>query len=133
MPIMLPLTMIGFGYLIYQLFAGATLALPIALGVAAGFGASQLGCSPFTGFVLGVLASMAAITASQLAALKLSNPYARIALATLFAVPAALTGFSLAHALGVLVGTRGIVAGLVAAAACAAIAAYRMMRPALNL
>ncbi len=131
MPILLPLTMIGFGYLIYQLFAGATLALPIALGVAAGFGASQLGCSPFTAFVLGVIAFMAAITISQLAALKLTNPYARIALATLFAVPAALTGFSLAHALGVMVGTSGVFAGLIAAAACAAIATHRMMRPAL--
>jgi hypothetical protein len=131
MPILFPLTLIGFGYLIYQLFAGATLALPIALGVAAGFGASQLGWPPFTAFVLGVIAFMAVITASQLAALKLTNPYARVGLATLFAVPAALTGFSLAHALGVLVGTSGTVAGLIAAAACAAIAAHRLMRPAL--
>ncbi len=123
MPIMLPLTLIGFGYLIYQLFAGATLALPIALAVAAGFGASQLGCSPFIAFVLGVIAFMAVIAASRLATLKLTNPYARIALVALFAVPAALTGFSFAHALGVLVGTSGIVTGLIAAAACAAIAA----------
>src|SRR4051794_38734006 len=126
MPILLPLTLIGFGYLIYQLFAGATLALPIALGVAAGFGASQLGCLPFMAFVLGAVAFMAAIAASQLAALKLTNPYARITLVIVFAVPAALTGFSFAHALGVLVGTSGIVTGLIAAVACAAIAAHRL-------
>lgn len=131
MPIMLPLTMIGFGYLIYQLFAGATLALPLALGVAAAFGASQLGCAPFTAFIFGVVAFMAVMTASQLAALKLTNSYARIALATLFAVPAALTGFSLAHALGLLVGTSGIVAGVIGAAGCGAVAAQRLMRPAL--
>jgi hypothetical protein len=131
MPIMLPLTLIGFGYLIYQLFAGATWALPIALGVAAAFGASQLGCSPFMAFILGLAAFMAVITASQLAALKLTNPYARIGLVILFAVPAALTGFSFAHALGVMVGTSGIVSGLIAAAACAAISAHRLMRLAL--
>lgn len=131
MPMMLPLTMIGFGYLIYQLFAGATLALPIALGVAAAFGAHQLGCSPVTAFIVGVIAFMAVMTATKLAALKLSNPYARIALAALFAIPAALTGFSFAHALGVLVGTTGLVTGMIAAAACAAIAAQRVLRPAL--
>lgn len=131
MPILLALTMIGFGYLIYQLFASATLALPIAIGVAAGFGAHQLGCAPFTAFILGVIAFMAVVTASRLAALKLTDPYARIALALLFAVPAAFTGFSLAHALGVLVGTPGIVTGLIAAAVCAGIAAQRILRPAI--
>lgn len=131
MPILLPLTMIGFGYLIYQLFAGAALALPIALGMAAGFAASQLGFSPIIAFAFGVSAFMAVIAISRFAALKLTNPYARIALAILFAVPAALTGFSLAHAMGVMIGTGGVVAGVVAAAACAAIAAHRLMRPAL--
>lgn len=131
MPIMLPLTMIGFGYLIYLLFAGATMALPIALGVFAGFGAHQLGVAPLTAIILGFLAFMAVLTASKVAALKLASPYTRIALALLFAVPAALTGFSLARALGVLLGTTGIVFGLVGAAACAAIAAKRALHPAI--
>ena len=129
MPILLPLSLIGFGYLIYQLFAGATLALPIALGAAASFAAHQLGCTAFASFVLGVIAFMSVIAASRAAAPKLTNPYATIALALLFAVPAALTGYSLAHALGVLVGTTGIVVGVVAAIVCAAIAAERMLRP----
>ncbi|MBV9812525.1 MAG: hypothetical protein JO326_07230 [Acetobacteraceae bacterium] len=123
--------MIGFGYLIYKLFAGATLALPIALGFAAGLSASHLGFAPFTAFMLGVVAFMAVVAAGQLAALKLTNPTARIAVALLFAVPAALVGFSFAHALGVLVGTTGIVTGLIAAVACAAIAAQRVLRPAI--
>ncbi|UAK25308.1 hypothetical protein [Sphingomonas nostoxanthinifaciens] len=131
MPILLPLSLVGFGYLIYQLFAGATLALPIALGVAAGFAAHQLGCSTFASFVIGVIAFMGVIAASRVVALKLTKTYARITLALLFAVPAALTGYSLAHALGVVLGTTGIVAGLVAAMACAAIAAERMLRPAI--
>lgn len=131
MPIMLPLTLIGAGYLIYQIFAGATLALPIVLGVAAGFAAHQLGCTPSASFVIGVIAFMGVIAASRAAALKLTNPYARSALALLFAVPAALAGYSLAHALGVLVGTTGIVAGVIAAIACAAIAAKRMLHPAI--
>lgn len=131
MPILLPLSLIGFGFLIYQLFAGATLALPIALGVAAGLAAHQLGCSAFTSIAVGVVAFMGVIAASRAAALKLTNPHARVALAILFAVPAALTGYSFAHALGVLVGTTGIVAGAVAAVLCAAIAAQRMLRPAI--
>lgn len=131
MPILLPLSLMGFGYLIYQLFAGATLALPFALGVAAGLAAHQLGCSIFASFVIGVIAFMGVIAASRAAALKLTNPYARVTLVLLFAVPAALTGYSLQHALGVLVGATGIVAGAVAAVACAAIAAERMLRPAI--
>lgn len=130
MPIMLPLTLIGAGYLIYQLFAGATLALPIALGVAAGIGAHQLGCSVLASVIIGTIAFMGVIMASRVAALQLTNPYARVALAILFAPPAALTGYSLAHALGVLVGTTGMIAGVVAAAACATIAAQRVLRPA---
>ena len=131
MPILLPLTMIGFAYLIYKLFAGATLALPIALGFAAGLSASHLGFAPVTAFILGVATFMAVVAAGQLAALRLTDPTARIAVALLFAVPAALVGFSFAHALGVLLGTTGIVTGLIAAAACAAIAAQRVLRPAI--
>ncbi len=131
MPILLPLTMIGSGYLVYQLFAGATLALPLALGFAAGLSASHLGFSLFTAFLLGVGASMAVIAAGQLAALKLTSPAARVTVALLFAAPAALTGFSCAHALGVLVGTTGTVTGLLAAVACAVIAAQRVLRPAI--
>lgn len=131
MLILLPLTMIGLGYLIYLLFAGATLALPIALGVATGVGASHLGFAPFTAFILGVTAFLVIMTVSQLAALRLTHPVARAVLATLFAVPAALTGFSLAHALGVMLGTTGLITGLCAAVACAAIAAQRLLRPAI--
>jgi hypothetical protein len=114
-----------------MLFGGATYALPIALGVAAGFGASHLGCAPVTAFLVGVLAMMAVVAAMQLAALKLANPYAKGALALLFAVPTALAGFSFGHALGLIVGTAGIAIGLIAGASCAAVAAHRIMRPAL--
>ncbi len=131
MPIMLPLTLIGFGYLIYQLFAGATLALPIALGIAAGFGASHLGFSPFAAFLIGVIAFMAVVAAGRFAALKLTNSLTRIALALLFAIPAALAGYSLAHAIAALVGGPGIAFGPAAGAVCAAIAAQRMLRPAI--
>lgn len=130
MPIMLPLTLIGVGYLIYQLFAGATLALPIALGVAAGFGASHIGYSPFMAFVIGALAFMAVIAASRFAALKLTKPQGRIALALIFALPAALVGYSIAHLLAALVDSTGVVFGVIAAAGCAAVAAQRMLKPA---
>lgn len=130
MPILLPLTLLGLGYLVYQLFAGATLALPIALGFAAGLDASHLGFAPLTAFILGLIAFVAVISVSRLTALKINNLYGRISLALLFAVPAALAGFSVAHALGVMVGTTGIVTGFAAAVACGAIAGQRILRPA---
>ncbi|KRB81087.1 hypothetical protein ASE00_13800 [Sphingomonas sp. Root710] len=130
MPIMLPLTLLGVGYLIYQIFAGATLVLPIALGIAAGFGASHLGSSPLLAVAIGTLAFLAVIAASRFAALNFSSPYTRAALAAIFAVPAALAGYSVAHALGWFAGGTGIIAGLIGAALCAVIAAHRLLRPA---
>lgn len=130
MPIMLPLTLLGVGYLIYQIFAGATLALPIALGLGAGFGASNLGCPPLLAVVIGLLVFLAVIATSRFAALKLAGPYGRAILAALFAIPAAVAGYSVAHGLGWLAGGTGIIAGLVGAALCAAIAVHRLMRPA---
>jgi len=131
MLIMLPLTLLGVGYLIYQIFAGATLALPIALGIGAGFGASHLGCPPLLAVAIGLLVFLAVIGTSRFAALNLASPYARAGLAALFAIPAALAGYSVAHALGWFAGGTGIIAGLVGAALCAAIAAHRLMRPAI--
>lgn len=131
MPIMLPLTLLGIGYLIYQIFAGATLALPIALGVAAGFGSSHLGCSPLLAIVIGTLVFLGVIGISRFAALKLASPHARAALAALFAIPAALAGYSVAHALGWFAGGTGIIAGLIGAGLCAVIAAHRLLRPAI--
>ena len=131
MPIMLPLTLLGVGYLVYQIFAGATLALPIALGIAAGFGAAHFGSSPLLAALIGLMAFVGVIGASRFAALRLGSPYARGALAALFAIPAALAGYSVAHALGWFAGGTGIIAGVIGAALCAAIAAHRLMRPAI--
>lgn len=131
MPIMLPLTLLGVGYLIYQIFVGATLALPLAAGIAAGFGTSRLGCPPLFAILTGLLVFFAVIGTGRFAALTLTSPCARAALATLFAIPAALAGYSVAHALGWFAGVTGIIAGLIGAVLCAAIAAHRLMRPAI--
>lgn len=131
MPVMLPLTLLGVGYLIYQIFAGATLALPIALAIAAGLGAAHFGSSPLLAALIGLIVFVGVIGTSRFAALKLANPYGRAALAALFAVPAALAGYSVAHALGSFAGGTGILAGLAGAALCAAVAAHRLMRPAI--
>lgn len=131
MLIMLPLTLLGVGYLIYQTFAGATLALPLAAGIAAGFGTNSLGCPPLLATLIGLLAFVAVIGTSRFAALTLASPYARAALAALFAIPAALAGYSVGHALGWFAGVTSIIAGLIGAVLCAAIAAHRLMRPAI--
>lgn len=131
MPIMLPLTLLGVGYLIYQIFAGTTLALPIALGIAAGFGASHLGSSPLLALAIGALAFLGVIAVSRFAALNLASPLARASLAAMFSIPAALAGYSVARALGWLAGGTGIIAGLIGAALCAVVAAHRLFRPAI--
>lgn len=131
MPIMLPLTLLGVGYLIFQIFAGATLALPLAAGIAAGYGTGHLGCPPLLAILIGLLVFLAVIGTSRFAALTLASPYTRAALAALFAIPAALAGYSVAHALGSFADGTGTIAGLVGAALCAAIAAHRLMRPAI--
>lgn len=66
MPIMLPLTLLGVGYLISQLFTGATLALPIAIGVGTGLSAHQLGASPLFACAFGILAFMMTIAQAAL-------------------------------------------------------------------
>ena len=53
--ILLPLSLIGVGFLVYAVFAGATLALPIGAGLAAGFAASALGVSPLASVAIGVV------------------------------------------------------------------------------
>lgn len=131
MPIMLPLTLLGIGYLISQLLAGATLALPIAIGVGTGLSAHQLGASPLLAGAFGMLAFMMTIAASRFAALSMVNPYARVGLALVYGLPAALAGYSVGHALGWLTLGTGTAIGIVGGALCAGIAVHRIARPAI--
>jgi hypothetical protein len=126
MPILLSLALIGAGFLLFASFAGATLALPLALGLYAGFGASALGIPPFSSFMIGTTLFMAVIGAGRFASLTLRTPQARAAIALLFAVPAGIAGFSAASAIALLAGFSGVLLPLASGLACAAIAARRL-------
>lgn len=128
MPILLPLTFLCVGYLLYQVLAGATLALPIAAGLIAGFGASALGLGPLASFALGGLLFMAVIALGRFAALMLRSRHARFALALLFALPAGIAGYSAVHALALVGGFDFVTVALAGGCTCAAVAAHRLIR-----
>ncbi len=124
--ITLPLALIGVGFMIYLLFAAATYVLPIYAGLSAGFAALHVGASYTSAILLGILASLLVVMLGQIATL-LPSPRARIAIALLFAVPAAIAGFQVASALLHLggVGSWGVALSLAAALATGTVAAKR--------
>lgn len=130
MVIILPLSLIGIALLIYAVFAGATLALPLGLAAAAGLGASALGGSFAASLACGTATFMVVIASGRFAALTLRPPLARLILIAAFAAPAALAGFSAARAVGSLFGFASIAASLAVAVVIAAVAAHRLSRPA---
>lgn len=132
MAILLPLTLIGIGALLYFLFAGATYALPLAAGIAAGFGSASAGLSIPASLLIGVATFMIVIAIGRFAALTLAHPYARGTLIILFALPAAIAGFILTGALASLAGLASIATLLAAAGALVSggVAAHRLVRPA---
>jgi len=129
MPILFPLTLIGVGFLIYALFAGATLALPIGVGLMAGFGSATLGITPMSSIVIGIAMFMGVIALSRFAALSLSSRPARAVLIGLFAVPASIAGFSVASAFASLAGFTSLAVALMAGGLSGAVAARRLARP----
>ncbi|MGY4395356.1 hypothetical protein ACVWZA_000517 [Sphingomonas sp. UYAg733] len=126
MPILFPLTLIGVGFLIYALFASATLALPIGAGLAAGFGSAALGIAPLPAIIIGVAAFMGIIALGRFAAVSLSSRPARGVLIAVFAIPAAIAGFSVASAFASL---AGFAVALVAGGLSGAVAAHRLAGP----
>ncbi len=124
--ITLPLALIGVGFMIYLLFAAATYVLPIYAGLSAGFAALHAGASYTSAILLGILASLLVVMLGQMAA-QLPSRHARISVALLFAVPAAVAGFQVASALLHLggVGGWGVALSLAAALATGTVAAKR--------
>ncbi len=128
MPILFPLTLIGVGFLVYAVFAGATLALPIGVGVAAGFGSAAIGIAPLPSIFIGIAAFMGTITVGRFAALTLPSRFARGLLILAFAIPAAVTGFSSASTLS-LTGFAGLGVALIAGVVTGGVAVHRLARP----
>ncbi|WP_287459355.1 hypothetical protein [Sphingomonas sp.] len=129
MPILFPLTLLGAAFLIYAIFAGATLALPIAAGLAAGFGSASIGLSTLPSILIGLIVFMAVIALGRFAALTLPSRTVRAMLILMFALPAAITGFSVASAFASLAGIASIGIALMVGALTGTVAAHRLGRP----
>lgn len=130
--ITLPLTLIGLGLLIYYLFATASHALPLLIGMTAGFGASSADLSPGTSTLVGAAAFLIAVAAGRFAMLRMASPGGRSLLTAMFAIPAGVAGYAIGGALAVLVGLAGfaIVPASVAAVITGTIAVHRLQWPA---
>ena len=123
----LPLALIGVGFLIHLLFKAASYALPLFAGTSAGFAAAHAGMSGSAALLIGFAAFLLVVAVGTVVHLLLPR-YARIALALLFAVPAAIAGFQVASALSHLAsaGTAGTAAAMVAALITGGAAAKRL-------
>lgn len=131
MAILLPLSIIGFGACIYYLFTGATLALPILIGSAAGMASHAAGNAVPLSLLLGAAAFMLALALGRFAALTLRSALGRKMLIMLFACPAAVAGFFLTGAMANFAGSSSYVPlfSLLGALLCAVVAAGRLVRP----
>lgn len=127
--VLIPLSLIGIGVLAYCLFTWASYALPLAMGTAAGFGAASMGFPPFPAIAIGALVFMVVIALGRFAALAYPKSMSRAPLVAIFAIPAAIAGYSVASAFTALAGFASIGVGIIAAIGCGVIAAHRLVRP----
>lgn len=127
--VLVPLGLIGIGVLAYCLFTWASYALPLAAGTAAGFGAAEMGFQPVPAIAIGALVFMVVIALGRFVALAYPKSMSRAPLVAIFAIPAAIAGYSVASAFAALAGLASIGVGIIAAIGCGVIAAHRLVRP----
>jgi len=87
------LNIIGLGFFCWVLFTLAIYALPFFVGMTAGLYAHGAGAGPFGAIVLGLLAAAFTLVIGQTIFSLVRTPILRIAVALMFAVPAALAGY----------------------------------------
>jgi hypothetical protein len=97
--IIVPLALIGVGFMIYLLFAAATYMLPLYVCLTAAFAALHAGASYTSALLLGIITFLFVILFGQMATQLLPFWLARLSIALLFALPAAIAGFQVASAL----------------------------------
>ena len=84
---------VSLGFLCWLLFALAVHALPVFVGLAAGFAAYHSGSGELGAFVVGLIAGALTLAAGQIAVAAFRLPLGRTAIALVFAVPAAMAGY----------------------------------------
>ncbi len=87
------LNIIGLGFFCWVLFTLAIYALPFFVGMTAGLYAHGAGAGPFGAIVLGLFAAAFTLVIGQTIFSLVRTPILRIAVALMFAVPAALAGY----------------------------------------
>jgi hypothetical protein len=93
------LNLVGLGVFCWLLFTLAVYALPFFVSVTAGVFAYHSGAGPLGAIALGLLAGGATLAAAQIVFALVRAPFLRVAVALLFAAPAALAGFFSTHGL----------------------------------
>jgi hypothetical protein len=89
----LVLSLFVVGFLCWLLFTLAVYATPFFVGVTATFAAFNYGAGVIGALVVGIIASVVTLVASQAAFAAVKSSAVRAAIALLFAAPAALAGF----------------------------------------
>lgn len=92
----------GFGVLCWLLFSLAVYALPLFAGVSAGLYAHGAGAGLFGAILVGILSGAATLVAGQVVFATVRAPLTRVAVALLFAGPAAIAGYHAARGLAAL-------------------------------
>jgi hypothetical protein len=87
------LSFVSLGFLCWLLFALAVQALPVFVGLTAGVAAYHSGSGEFGAFLVGLIAGALTLAAGQIAVAAFRSPVTRIAIALIFAVPAAMAGY----------------------------------------
>lgn len=123
-----PLALLGAGLVLLSLFALAARALPIGVGTAAAFGLAMLGAPAVLSLLGAVILAIVANAALRRLIAHCPWPAAQRALVLVLVMPAAVAGFSVGHALGVIIGPAALVLGLAGGAGCAW-AASLVLRP----
>src|SRR5258708_9145548 len=96
------LNLVGLGVFCWLLFTLAVYALPFFVGATTGVFAYHSGAGPLGAIAVGLLAGGTTLAAAQIVFALVRAPFLRIAVALLFAAPAALAGFFSTHRLSAL-------------------------------
>jgi hypothetical protein len=84
----------GIGFFCWLLYGAAIYTLPFLVGAFVGLRAEQAGAGPLGGIVLGIGVGALVLVVGRAAFAQARGPVPRIAIALVFATPAALSGYS---------------------------------------
>jgi hypothetical protein len=86
--------LVGIGFFCWLLYDAAIYTLPFLVGAFVGLRAEQAGAGPLGGIMLGIGAGALVLVVGRAAFAQARGPVLRVAIALVFATPAALAGYS---------------------------------------